>query len=104
MFQLWGGRGEAFPSGSVTALKGKVSWKLGARKYHKVTIYNKPQTRDLLGGKNSGDPSGCLCLGEKNQRTGQSTGFIQGFLGVEEKSFPEWSGIGGIMWSDNYSP
>lgn len=70
MFQLWGGRGEAFPSGSVTALKGKVSWKLGARKYHKVTIYNKPQTRDLLGGKNS--EGGCIS-GEKQQRTEQKT-------------------------------
>ena len=68
---------------SVTAVRGKVFWQLGAKEYHKGTQQNKPHTRDLLGGKNSGDPPGCLCLGEKNQRTGQSTGFIQGFLGVE---------------------
>ena len=40
---------KGFPSGSVTALRGKVSWQLGAKEYHKVTPHNKPHTRDLLG-------------------------------------------------------
>lgn len=57
MLQLWVEK--AFSNDSVTVLKGKVSWKLGAMEYYKVTAHNKPQTGDLLGGKNSED--GCLC-------------------------------------------
>lgn len=34
---------------SVTALRGKVSWQLGATEYHKVKMHNNPHTRDLLG-------------------------------------------------------
>lgn len=33
----------------VTALKGKTSWPLGAKKYHKVTLHNKLHRRGLLG-------------------------------------------------------
>lgn len=53
---------KAFSNDSVTVLKGRVSWKLEyykAMEYYKVTAHNKPQTGDLLGGKNSED--GCLC-------------------------------------------
>jgi hypothetical protein len=34
---------------SVTALRGKESWQLGAKEYPKVTPQNKTHTRDLLG-------------------------------------------------------
>lgn len=46
----------------VTALKGKISWQLGGKEYHKVTLYNKPHPRDLWGKTQEGD---CLCSGEK---------------------------------------
>ena len=45
--------GGKFPQ-SVADLKGKVSWQSGVKEYHKVTLHNKPHTRDLLGEKNPG--------------------------------------------------
>jgi hypothetical protein len=39
---------KGFPSTSVAALKRKVSGQEGANEYHIVTLYNKPQRRDLL--------------------------------------------------------
>lgn len=38
-----------FPNASVTSLKSKASWPLGAKKYHKVTLLNKSHIIDLLG-------------------------------------------------------
>ena len=43
-------------------------------------------------------------LGRKESKNWAEHRVYTGFLGVEGKSFPEWSEIGGIMWSDNYSP
>lgn len=40
---------------SVMAQRGKISWQL---EYQKVTPYNKPHTKDLLGKTQGG---GCLC-------------------------------------------
>lgn len=54
----------------VTALMGKVSWHLGAREHHKVTLYNKPtQEIPWYGKPQWGD---CFCWDEKQQRTGQN--------------------------------
>lgn len=61
----------------VTAQKGKVSWHLGAKDYHQVTPHKKPHMRDLLGKIQEG---GYLCSVEKQQRTEQEAGFIEGFL------------------------
>lgn len=84
-------KGKAFPHRSGSALLGqgrfpqrkcftvfqKVSWQLGAKEYHKVTVHNKPHIQDLLGGKSSG---GWLPqLGQKHQRTEQKTKFIKNF-------------------------
>lgn len=41
------------------SLNGKVFWQSGAKEDHKVTAYNEPHIRDLLGGKN---PRGWLPL------------------------------------------
>lgn len=58
---------------------GKTSWQLGAKEYYKVTPYNKPHTRALLGTKN---PGGWLSLLQQEaERIEQKTGFIQGFRG-----------------------
>lgn len=59
----------------VTALLWEASCQSGAKAYHKVTLYSKPHTRDLLGGKKF-PKGGCLCLGEKQQRTEQKEDFI----------------------------
>ena len=49
---VWQQKGSLdFKAVSVAALKGKVSWQLGTKQYHLVTLYNKPHTRDLLGGE-----------------------------------------------------
>jgi len=55
----------------VGALKGQVSWQSGAMGYHQVTPHSKPRTRDLLRKVQGG---GCLCSGEKQQRTMQEAG------------------------------
>ena len=62
---------------SVIVKKGKVSWQLGAKEYHKVTLHNKVHTRDLLIGKNTG---GWLPQGKVQQRIEQEAGFTQSFL------------------------
>lgn len=59
-------------------LQGKVSWQLGARGYHKVTLHNKPHTTVLLG---------------KTQKGGR---LYIGVLGGSRGSFPGWPGIGGL--------
>lgn len=73
--KCYGPEGKGFPNTSVTAPRGEggflhasvaaprrtVSWRLRAKKYHKVTQHHKPHTRDLLG-KTQED--GCLHLGE----------------------------------------
>lgn len=46
--------GRGFPRESP-ALLWMPSWQSGAKKYHKVTVYNKPHTRDLLRGKSTGE-------------------------------------------------
>lgn len=45
---------KVFTLGGDTALRGKVSWLLGVKEYHKVILYNKPHRRHLLGEKNPG--------------------------------------------------
>lgn len=74
---------------SATALKGKVSWELGARDYHKVTPHNRLHTRDLLVKTRE---SGCLCSGEEQQRIEQEADYMLDSLGWGD---PGWSGIGG---------
>jgi hypothetical protein len=59
---------------SVTALRGKVSWQLGAKEYHKVTQHNKSQTRDLLG--KTQESRGHIHSREKQQISEQEAGFI----------------------------
>jgi hypothetical protein len=44
-----------------------VHWKPWAKEYHKVTLHNKPHTKDLLG---EPQEDGCLWLGEKQQEIG----------------------------------
>jgi hypothetical protein len=51
---------------SVTAVRGKVFWQLGAKEYHKGTQQNKPHTRDLLG---ETQEAVSLLSGKKQQRT-----------------------------------
>ena len=41
--------GKGFPNGSVAVLRGKMSWQQGAKKYHKLTPYNKPLEKDARG-------------------------------------------------------
>ena len=70
--------------------------------------HNKPHRRDSLGRKSPG--RGCLCWGEKHQRSRQKTGFIYVcFLGAElsrveismvkigEISSPELGGVEGLV-------
>lgn len=64
---------KGFPSVSVVALRGKISWQLGAKEYHKVTPHNKLHTRDLLG---KTQERGCLGLGKNQQGAEQEAGFI----------------------------
>lgn len=52
VLQLCSNQGR-FPQ-SVTALKGKVSWHLGVKDYHKVTGNSILPIRDVLRGKNPG--------------------------------------------------
>lgn len=40
--------GTGSPYGNIVALKGKLSWQLEVKKYHKLTPHNKLHTRDLL--------------------------------------------------------
>lgn len=55
----------------------------------KITLHNKPHTRDFLGREN---PGGWLpLLGQ--QGTKQKAEFIQDFLGNGEERLPEWIGI-----------
>ena len=77
------------------SLEGKVSWQseVNLLSDQKVTLHNKPHTRELLGRKSQED--GCLCLGKKQQGTEQKTGFIQVSLGCGvEQSFPEYGLVG----------
>lgn len=64
---------------SVTTLKEKVSWQVGAKQCHKVTPHNKPQTTDLLG---ETQKEACLSSVEKQRGTGQKTGLYKVFRGV----------------------
>lgn len=72
-----------FPYASVIALQGKVFWRSGAKKYHKVAPHNKPHIRDLCRGTQE---DGRLCLGKKQQQTGRN----QALYTVWGQSFPEW--------------
>lgn len=74
---------------SVTTLKEKVSWQLGAKQCHKVTPHNKPQTTDLLG---ETQKEACLSSVEKQRGTGQKTGLYKVFRGVFQ---------GGDRWDIN---
>lgn len=58
----------------VSLLKRKVSWLLGAKEYHKVTLHNKPHKRDILGKTEEG---GYHCWCEKQQRMKQVTGLYR---------------------------
>lgn len=78
---------KGFSSANVTALRGKLSWQSGAKEYHKVTLHNKPHTRDLLEKIQDG---GLLCSDKKQQINEQEDGFIKGFgVRVEIFSVPE---------------
>lgn len=56
----------AHSDGKWYTLDGKVSWQLGAKEYHKVSLHNKPHAKDLLGGgKKQQQESGCLSLVKK---------------------------------------
>jgi hypothetical protein len=40
------GGGHVFPTATVTALRGKASWQLGAKEYHKVTSHKRLLGKD----------------------------------------------------------
>ena len=69
-------------SRSIMALMRKVSWQPDAKKYHKVTLWNKPHTKDILGGKS---PEGWLLLlrWEATENWAEDRIYI-GFLGSED--------------------
>lgn len=77
--------GKDFPSGRVTALKGKEAWQAGRSQ-------GIPQghTRKTQEGRTR--EGGGLYSGKKQRRTGQEMGFIQSFLGTELSRL----GTGGI--------
>lgn len=63
----------SLPRTSVALLKGTVTWLSGDKEYHEVTLHNQPHRRVLLGEIQDCD----YCLGERQQRTEQETGFIK---------------------------
>lgn len=83
---------KGFPSAKVTAQKGKISWQLGVKEYHKVTAHSEPHIRDLMGKTQEAD---CLCSGEKQQRTEWQEGFRVSGGGIWRLwSFPGWGLVG----------
>lgn len=70
-------------------LRGKASWQSGAKQQHKVTLHNKPHTRDLLGKTKEG---GCLCSGKKQEVTEQKARFVG-----EGRVFQGGLGFGGSL-------
>jgi hypothetical protein len=47
--ECYSSEGKGFPNASLIALKGKLSWKVGVKEHHQVTLHNKPHARNLLG-------------------------------------------------------
>lgn len=74
----------------MAALKGNVSWQLGAKGYHKVTLHNKFHTefpgRDKVAASAWGEAAGDWARG------GLYIGFLGGRVGIGRLSS---SGIGG---------
>jgi len=64
---------KGFPSTSVAAWRGKVSWPSGAKDYLKVTPHNTLHTRDLLVGK----PGKVAGSAQARSSRELKTGFIQ---------------------------
>lgn len=85
---------------SVTAQIGKISWQSVKDKgYHKVTLHNKPHTRDYWEGK--AQEGGCLCLDKKQQRTEQKPGLYRVSCRGGDQSFPWCPGVGKIICPDH---
>lgn len=57
-----------------------MSWKSGVKGYHKVTLYNKPHTRDWLGKTQEG---GYLCSEGSNRELSRRQTLYRVSCGVE---------------------
>ena len=111
-YKRYDSEGKGFLYASVTVLKGKVSWQLNAKKYHKVTPHNK-HTQEILEKTRDG---GCLCLKEKQQGTGQEAGSYGGVVsrvGICRISSPEleqlrnwwvWVSFQTQKWAQTFYP
>lgn len=97
-YRYYSPQGKGFPSGSVTALKGKVSWRSGAKDDRKVTPQTKLAQEIYWEGKPQ--QSGCLWLVRSSRELKRP-----GFLGVGwggEQNFLGGLGIEefcGLIWA-----
>lgn len=58
----------AHSDGKWYTLDGKVSWQLGAKEYHKVSLHNKPHAKDLLGGGKNNNRRVVVSAWSRNNR------------------------------------
>jgi hypothetical protein len=69
-----GGKDTPPPNGNVAALRGKVSWQLGARDYHQVTLHKAQRTSHKSWGRHKRVVRSCRVLRGRSNLTRVSSG------------------------------